>query len=59
MPAAAGAAVTVTVDVLVDVPLGPVTVKLIVFVPDVVHDIVCGPAAVLLATEASAPKFHA
>ena len=54
--AVVGTAVTVTVEVVVAVPFGPVTVNVMVFVPEVVHETVCGPAAVLPEIEAPVPK---
>ena len=59
VPAAVGVADTIIVEVLVEDPLGPVTVNVIVFVPVVFQEIECGPTVDAVTIDAPDPKFHA
>jgi hypothetical protein len=55
---ATGAALTVTVDVVVLLHAPLVTVSDNVFVPAVLHETACGPAVFAVAGLASEPKSH-
>ena len=55
---ATGAAFTTTVEVVVLLHIPLVTVRLMVLVPAVYQETLCGPAVAAEAGVASAPKFH-